>query len=175
MPSHGVAKRHGTTRHKGQYPAKAPKSIHGGRVIRLQADDREDTQKARPGNYPYKLDRECPVRLIIRVVVVVAHLLLRNLWLDSHGNPSNTIGKDFTDTLAHLLDDVRGVPDAEMVGRLDALHEAGYTVEVFQVQGERVCRATDLATGEREQVRTVAGAVTGWTATGGGGRLANIR
>lgn len=81
---------------------------------------------------------------------------------------SNTIGKDFTDTLARLPDDVRVGPVAEIVGWLDALREVGYTVEVFQVQGERVYRATDAETGEREQVRTVAGAVTDWTAAGGG-------
>lgn len=78
---------------------------------------------------------------------------------------------DLADTLARLPDDIRGGPVAEIVGWLDALRDAGYAVEVFQVQGQRVYRATDPETGERMQVATVAGAVTDWTAARGVAKL----
>lgn len=86
-------------------------------------------------------------------------------------NLSIDTSTNLTNTLARLPDGVRGGPVADIVGWLDALRDAGYVVEVFHVQGQRVYRATDPETGAREQVRTVAGAVTDWTAARGVAKL----
>lgn len=54
-----------------------------------------------------------------------------------------------------------------MLGWLDVLDDAGYTVELHVVDGKRVYRAFDPETGERQQVSTVPGAVTYWVAARG--------
>lgn len=55
----------------------------------------------------------------------------------------------------------------DVLGWLDVLSDAGYTVELYVVDGKRVYRAVDPETGERHQVHTVPGAVTDWVAARG--------
>lgn len=79
------------------------------------------------------------------------------------------------ETLTYILGELsatdRGGPVAEIFGFLDELTDAGYHVEVFKTAGERVYRATDPETGERQQVATAPGAVTDWTAARGVSKL----
>ncbi|MGB0768156.1 MAG: hypothetical protein ACPGYV_10645 [Phycisphaeraceae bacterium] len=61
----------------------------------------------------------------------------------------------------------RGGSVLDVLGWLDVLDDAGYTVELYVVDGKRVYRAVDPETGERQQVNTVPGAVTDWVAARG--------
>jgi len=55
----------------------------------------------------------------------------------------------------------------DVLGWLDQLDDAGYSVELYVVDGARVYRADDPETGERQQVHTVPGAVSDWVAARG--------
>lgn len=65
----------------------------------------------------------------------------------------------------------RGGSVLDVLGWLDVLEDAGYSVECFAVDGQRVYRATAPKTGERMEVSTVPGAVTDWTAVRGVAQL----
>lgn len=61
----------------------------------------------------------------------------------------------------------RGGSVLDVLGWIDVVADAGYTVELYVVEGTRVYRAVDPETGERQQVHTVPGAVTDWVAARG--------
>ena len=61
----------------------------------------------------------------------------------------------------------RGGSVLDVLDWLKVLDDAGYTVELYVVDGARVYRAVDPETGERQQVHTVPGAVTDWVAARG--------
>lgn len=70
--------------------------------------------------------------------------------------------------ITKLRQDERGGSVLAVLGWLDILADAGYTVELYVLDdGRRVYRAVDPETGERQQVHTVPGAVTDWTAARG--------
>ena len=61
----------------------------------------------------------------------------------------------------------RGGSVLDVLGWIDVLADAGYAVELYAIEGNRVYRAVDPETGERQQVHTVPGAVTDWVAARG--------
>lgn len=72
------------------------------------------------------------------------------------------------ESVLHKLSNAdRGGSVLDVVGWLDVVDEAGYSVECFVVDGQRVYRASHPRTGERMEVATLPGAVTDLVATRG--------
>ncbi|MBX2851140.1 MAG: hypothetical protein KTR15_05275 [Phycisphaeraceae bacterium] len=69
--------------------------------------------------------------------------------------------------LTKLPQGERGGSVLDVLGWLDMLDDAGYSVELFVTDDHRVYRAVDPETGERMQVHTVPEAVTYWVAARG--------